>query len=372
MNEKNVKLNKAIRLLEQRGLDGSIVYSGGTCSILRPSYLHYFSEFKPMGPRNAAIISKAGECMLLVEPKWDAIRASRKSWISDVRGTSDFIDDLLMSMRKLGITESVGIVGAKEMTHDVYVGIENQAEIVLADDIVEEIAREKSEKELEVIRKTGRIADTGFTAFLEHARVGNREYELVAEMEYAMRRAGADDIFILLSSGEHNYEMHEPTDRRLKPDDVVIGEITPVCDGQFVQLCRTVAAGEPPPLLTEKYAILVRALEETLKHVKAGVQASVISKVMNRVISQAGYAEYCYPPHMRARGHGFGAGSIAPGGIIDDDTTAILERDQVVVIHPNQYLPEVGYLACGETYLITDTGVEKLSETETKLYVKEG
>jgi Xaa-Pro aminopeptidase len=75
---------------------------------------------------------------------------------------------------------------------------------------------------------------------------------------------------------------------------------------------------------------------------------------------------------MRARGHGFGAGSTAPGGIIDDDTTAILERDQVVVIHPNQYLPEVGYLACGETYLISDTGIEKLSETETKLYVKEG
>ena len=32
---------------------------------------------------------------------------------------------------------------------------------------------------------------------------------------------------------------------------------------------------------------------------------------MNRVISAAGYAEFCYPPYMRARGHGFGVGSIA-------------------------------------------------------------
>ncbi len=143
-------------------------------------------------------------------------------------------------------------------------------------------------------------------------------------------------------------------------------------EGQFIQLCRTVVLGEPTPLLRQEYEILVRALEETLLEVKAGVSAAVIAKAMNRVISEAGYAEYCYPPHMRARGHGFGAGSIAPGGAIDEDTKANLERDQVVVIHPNQYLPEVGYLACGETYLITDTGVEGLSETETKLYVKEG
>jgi len=90
------------------------------------------------------------------------------------------------------------------------------------------------------------------------------------------------------------------------------------------------------------------------------------------VISDAGYGEYCYPPHMRARGHGFGAGSIAPGGVIDDDTTALLEKNQVVVIHPNQYLPETGYLACGETYLITEDSYDKLSKTETKLYVNEG
>lgn len=372
VNKNNIKFNKALNLIRQKGLDGLIIYSGGTCSILRPSYLYYFSEFRPMGPRNAAIISKVGDVTLLVEPQWDAARAAKESWIGDVGGTSDFVKDLLDMLRRLGITGPVGVVGSKEMTQDVYTGIEKAAKIVLADDIVEEIAREKTEKDLEIVRKTSRIADMGFGAFLGHARPGIREYELVAEMEFAMRSAGADDIFILLSSGRHNHEMHEPTDRRLKPGDVVIGEITPVCEGQFFQLCRTVVLGRPTPLLIDKYDILVRALEETLKQVKAGAPASVISKVMNRVISDAGYAKYCYPPYMRARGHGFGAGSIAPGGVIDDDIQAELERHQVVVVHPNQYIPEVGYLACGGTYLVTDTGPEFVSETETKLYAKEG
>jgi len=30
--------------------------------------------------------------------------------------------------------------------------------------------------------------------------------------------AGADDIFILMSSGKHNHEMHEPTDRRFSKE----------------------------------------------------------------------------------------------------------------------------------------------------------
>jgi Xaa-Pro aminopeptidase len=96
-----------------------------------------------------------------------------------------------------------------------------------------------------------------------------------------------------------------------------------------------------------------------------------MSKAMNRVSSEAGYGKYCYPPYMRARGHGFGVGSIAPGGVIDDDTKTPFERLQVVVVHPNQYVPEAGYLACGETVLVSANGIERLAATETKLYVKE-
>jgi Xaa-Pro dipeptidase len=372
MSENHSKREKTLDLLKKKTVDGLIVFSGGTCSILRPSYLHYFAGFRPLGPRNAAVVSRTGEIKLLVDPPWDAPRAKEKSWIEDVKGTADFVNDLVSAMREFGISGSVGLIGSREMTRVVYEAVAGQARIVAADDIIEELAREKSPRELEVVKETARIADAGFQAFLDHARLGTREYELAAEMECTMRTAGADDIFILLSSGSHNFEMHEPRDRRLEEGDIVIGEITPVLEGQFFQLCRTVVVGEASPLLKSKYEILLCALDETLKHVKSGAPASVISKVMNGVIGNAGYKEYCYPPHMRARGHGFGAGSIAPGGAIDDDTTTLLEKDQVVVIHPNQYLPEVGYLACGETYLIVEGGFEKLAGTQTRLYVNEG
>ena len=371
MGNNHIKLSKAVKLLGEKGLNGLVIYSNGTCQITRPTYLHYFSEFKPMGPRNAAVLSRSGTIALLVEPQWDSIRAARKSWISDARGTSNFLKDLIGLLREFKIKGPVGLVGSREMTQDLYAGLQREVDLTLTDGLVEEIAREKTGKELEIVRKTAKIADIGFGAFLEHARVGIREYELAAQMEYAMRAAGADDIFDLVESGRHSHGMHSPTDRRLQEGDYVLAEITPICEGQVIQLCRTVVLGKPAATLVEKYNMLMHALEESLQQMKAGVPASVISTTMNRIISEAGYGKYCNPPYMRTRGHGFGAGSVAPGSEIDAESKVNLESHQVIVVHPNQYLPETGYLACGETVLVTPTGIERLAKTETKLYIKE-
>jgi Xaa-Pro dipeptidase len=372
MEPDHFKLKKTVEFLNQRELDGLIIFSNGTCSILRPSYLHYFSEFKPLGPRNAVILSKLGEVALLIEPSWDAIRASRISWIHDVRGSCNFLKDLTRIMGEFKIIGSIGLIGSQEMTRDLYARIKREAKIIIVDEIIEQMAKEKTERELEVVRKIAQIADIGSQAFVGHTRVGVREYELTGEMEFAMRSAGADDIFLLISSGEHNNEMHEPTDRRLREGDIVIGEITPGFEGQFIQICRTVVLGKANPVLIEKYEMLIHALEESFKEIRAGAPASMISIAMNRVISNAGYAKYCSPPYMRSRGHGFGTGSIAPGAEIDEKMKVNLEKNQVVAVHPNQYLPETGYLACGETVLVTETGLDRLAKTETKLYLKEG
>lgn len=371
MTVDHVKLNKVVTSLNQKGLNGLIVYSNGAANILRPNHLHYFSGCKPLGSRNAAAISKSGEVALLVTPKWDSLRSSSRSWIKDVRGTSTFVNDLVSVMREFRLTGSVGLAGSDEMTTDVYDGIKQVANIVLANDIIPEMAKDKTEAEIEPARKAGRIADAGYKAFIEYARPGITEYDLLAEMELAMRSAGADDNFNLMSSGNHNLAMHSPTDRRLAEGDIIIGEISPVVDGQVLQICRTIVLGKASPLLVEKYEMLVNALQEALKAVRSGNPASSMAIAMNKVISEAGYAKYCAPPYMRARGHGMGLGSIAPGGVIDDETNALFEKGQVVVVHPNQYLPETGYLACGETVLITDHGIERLVESMTRLYAKE-
>jgi Xaa-Pro aminopeptidase len=39
----------------------------------------------------------------------------------------------------------------------------------------------------------------------------------------------------------------------------------------------------------------------------------------------------------------------------------VLESGMIFVMHPNQYIPESGYLMCGEPVVVTDTGARALS-----------
>lgn len=371
MTPANRRLDEAVRLMRARGLDGLVVYSDGTCNILRASYLRYLSDVAPMGPHNAAVVSSGGRAALLVQPAWDVQRARRQSWIEDVRGADDFAGALSEALRRLDISGRVGLAGGAQMPHPEYAALARTAALEPADDVVETIAREKSPEELALVRRCAAAADAGFEAFRRAARVGVREYEIVAEVEYATRLAGADDNFILLATGPHNTAMRAPTDRRVAAGDVVIGEITPVCAGQFIQLCRTVSVGEPSAALVSGYDLLMRAYEAAVRQVRTGVPASIIASTIDGILSVAGFAEFCRPPYMRTRGHGFGVGSVAPGALIDSDTDQPLIDQQVIVVHPNQHLPATGYLACGETVIVTPGGAERLAKTETRLYVNE-
>jgi Xaa-Pro aminopeptidase len=324
-----------------------------------------------MGPHNAAVISSGGRVTLLLQPAWDVRRARRQSWIDDVRGADDFAGALSEALRHLNIAGRVGLAGGRQMSHPVHAVLSRTVALEPADDLIETLAREKSPEEMALVRRCAAAADAGFEAFRAASRVGVREFEIVAEVEYAMRLRGADDNFILMASGPHNTAMRAPTDRRVAPGDVVIGEITPVCSGQFIQLCRTVSVGEPSAALVDGYDLLMRSYDAAIRRVRADVPASIIASTIDGILAAAGFAEYCRPPYMRTRGHGFGVGSVAPGALIDADTDQPLRDQQVVVVHPNQYLPATGYLACGETILVTPNGAERLAKTETKLYVNE-
>jgi len=157
----NIKMGKVIRLMNQKGLNGLLIYSRGVSNMLTPSYLQYLAEFRPMGPRNAAVVTKSGEVVLMVDPPWDSFRASSKTWIKDVHGGSDFVKDLVGLLRQLKLSGPVGVVASREMTFDVYTAIKKVVDVQKVDDILEEIAREKTERELEVIRKVREMVGDG-------------------------------------------------------------------------------------------------------------------------------------------------------------------------------------------------------------------
>ena len=368
MDEQQVfqnRLTQVRQAMREQGLETLLVHDGGRHNFLRMNYVAYLTDFISVGPDTMLLIPLDDAPVLYLAPVWDIGRAREESQVKDVRPFQEF-------WPWLDNAGKVGLIGREAMhvgLYDEIVKTVGQTP-VNAKDIIENMARCKGPFELERMRRAAAIADAGVSALHQDARPGLKEYELAAIVEYEMRSRGAEDNFGMVVANNHNQALHPPTDRVVQPGDIIIGEITPCIGGLFVQICRTVVLGEPAPVVREKYAILHKAMGLGMAAAQTGAPASAVAKAINGTFIEYGYEQYCRPPFMRVRGHGLGCGSSAPGSLEDDNKTK-LAVGMTFIIHPNQYIPETGYLTLGDTVVMGKTRAESLMKSSWDLYIKD-
>jgi Xaa-Pro aminopeptidase len=108
-------------------------------------------------------------------------------------------------------------------------------------------------------------------------------------------------------------------------------------------------------------------MAKCLDKVRPGTKVGEIAQTMNQVFTANGYEKYCRPPYMRVRGHGLGFWSL-PFSEVVDDNDAVIEPRTSFVVHPNQYIPETGYLMLGDTVWVEENGYRRLTQTPMKLF----
>lgn len=366
------KVARLTEAMKKEGLAAVLLYSSGQLSMLEVNPVLWLSGVLPMGPDTAVLVTAQGDSTHVMSLAWDQERVGRNSRVRDVRLGEGFVDKIGEVLREKGVQGGLGIVGWAFMPTAVYKGIGSLPEVRVlpADKLFASLTASPGPDGLTSLRRAGEIADAGFSALLAHARVGMPEYELAAEVEYAMRCLGSEDNFGMVTASDHNQCTHPPSNRALQKGDVIIAEITPAVGGQFVQLCRTAVVGSVSPLLREKFDIMEEAMEKSLEKVRPGNKVGEISRVMNEVFAAHGYAEYCKPPYIRVRGHGLGFMSLPFAEMVDENEVSI-EEGMDFVVHPNQYIPETGYLMLGDTVWVTVSGYERLTRTPMELFTVE-
>jgi len=367
---KNDRLAAATRHLEREAFDGLIAASNGLNNFLDANAVYVLSGVRPIG-ESAVVLDRDGRSTLIVTPAWDEERAASVSATDQTIGSDDLAASLqkVADKHRLDLTRTLS-VGLTLLGQGLFDRIASSLGTLpkAADELTRDLACVRNADELAAAQRATAIAERGYERLLECARPGMREFELAAELYCFMKRLGAEDNFLLMSASQHNHAVRAAGERILDVGDIILSEITPCYRGQFVQICRTTVIGEPRPVVREKYAILQDAMREGLTAARAGTTVADVTLVINSVIQKAGYGEYCRPPYMRVRGHGLGITSDRPGDIVDTNRR-VLESGMVFVMHPNQYIPESGYLMCGETVVVSDEGARSLSARQAELDV---
>jgi Xaa-Pro aminopeptidase len=353
-------------MVEHR-LDLIVAVHDGAHFIETPNPVFVLTRFKSLGPA-AVILPRDGDATLIVTPAWDAERAAECCPALRVIAADDVVDALAAACGNGRRHDTrIGMAGLTFTRWEIAGRLAQMLpQARSADDIVFDAAAAKTADEIAHAREATRIAELGYARLIEIARPGMSEDELAVELKWYMKTLGAEDNFLLLCAGPHNRAVQPSNGRKLQGGDIILAEITPSYRGQLAQICRTVVIGTPSDELARKYGLVVHAMDEGIKAAVPGVAMASVCRAINAVLEAEGYGEYCYPPHIRRRGHGLGFGSVRPGDVALDNTT-MLEPDMVFMIHPNQYLPETGYLLCGEPVLLTARGAEPLTQQKAAL-----
>jgi Xaa-Pro dipeptidase len=354
--------------MEKAGLDALIVVCGNVYEFQRPNAVHVLSGFRAIGD-SFVVLRADGRSSLVVSPAWELERAEMRSRTTETTAADSVRASLAEVIETLAMPHSrLGFVGLDSWS---YADVRWLGEIIGGpvrnfDTEFRRVTRRKSAVEIANAERATYIAEQGYALLLRSAKPGMCEIDLAEDICTTMAAMGADDNFLMLSAGQHNRAVRPPGSRKLERNDLILCEMSPSFEGQFSQICRTAMVGTPSRLFLAKYDLLRESFRNGLRAAVPGARVADLVEAVNENLISAGYGEFCVPPHMRARGHGLGFGSLAPGDL-SAGSDAVIERDMVFVIHPNQYIPETGYMMCGDPIIVTETGGRNLAARPASL-----
>ena len=202
---KKDRITAAIEWLMIEKLDGLIAFNDGQNSFLDSNAVYVFSGVRPIG-RSAVIIGRDGSSTLIVEPAWDADRASGLSFTTQTRATDDLVKTLAVELAHHGLARgALAVVALAKQSRSLDRSVRGllEREPRAADTLASHLARIRNVDELAAVRKAVWIAERGYERLIASARPGIREFELAADIYGFMKELGAEDNFLLMSASQH-------------------------------------------------------------------------------------------------------------------------------------------------------------------------
>ncbi|MBQ2604277.1 MAG: aminopeptidase P family protein [Clostridia bacterium] len=242
---------------------------------------------------------------------------------------------------------------------------------MITNDILDSTLRDmriiKSAEELEKIEAAQKITEEAYLELLNIVKPGVSERKLAFELEFLMRRKGADGIsfdLITIAGKKTSMPHGVPDDYIIQSGDFVTFDIGALYDGYHSDMTRTIAVKEVSEYQKEIYNIVYTAQMQALSRVKAGVTASVIDKTARDIIENAGYGEY----FRHSTGHGVGL-NIHEEPFVSPKSNTILSENMVITVEPGIYLPDKFGVRIEDMVRVTKNGCYNFATLPKELIV---
>jgi Xaa-Pro aminopeptidase len=329
-------------------------------------YLRYGSDFGILEGHGLALVAATGAAELYLDSATEAERAEAETPHLQVHFAPDLARTFVDRLERLG-NKQFAAAPRRFLPR----WLTDPARGFALDDataLLDRLLMHKAAAEIAAVRRAAQIADEAYGEFLRAVSVGRRQYEIVADIEAQLRRRGCPDNFMIIGSGGKDvFGMTPPSPRRIAAGDLVTTELTPAVDGYFAQICRTLVVGKASEAQQRAFAVFVAALQAGIAAVRPGARAADVARAENDVFRKHGLGEYTTSQWTRVRGHGMGLFADSKPHILED-VDVVLEPGMTLIVHPNTYHPQAGYIVLGDAVLVTESGAEVLCGTPRELF----
>jgi Xaa-Pro aminopeptidase len=211
---------------------------------------------------------------------------------------------------------------------------------IAPDDLLVEMRKIKDPAEVRLIRRACRITDKAAAKLPYLCKPGVTEREVHRELNYIMKREGADSLGFetMVASGPHSaYPHHDLTDRKFKKGDPVTCDFGAIYNGYTADLTRTHFVGRPNKELRDIYNAVYESQKAGIKAVKSGVMLGTVDKACRDVIVEYGYGEY----YVHSTGHGIGL-EVHEMPMVIPGRKERIRKGMVFTVEPGVYIPKKG------------------------------
>jgi len=224
----------------------------------------------------------------------------------------------------------------------------------------------KDADEIEALRAAAHIVDEIAIVMRDRPFAGRTERDVHRELVERMLDGGHERAnFAIVASGPNAASPHhDPTDRRIKPGDVVLCDFGGTRNGYCSDITRMFHVGGPPAEVSDAYDALVVAQEAGVVAATVGTPCEAVDAAARSALVDAGLGD----AFVHRTGHGIGMEAHEDPYVVTGNATP-LAVGHAFSIEPGVYFPDRWGLRLEDIVVALPNGPERLNDAPRDLAI---
>ena len=368
--------DKVIKLLKEEKLDAILMF--------RQESMYWLTGYDTFGYVffQTLVLDKKGNIILLTRAP-DLRQAQNTSNINDVRiwvdrngsdPTEDLkiiLDELNLKGKNIGVEyEAYGLTGRNALRLNK--SLENYCSIEDTSELVTKLRVIKSNEEINYVKKAANLADKALNEVWKHAKAGVSESKILAEMNKVIFEGGGDypaNEFIIGSGKNALLCRYQAEKQILNSRDQLTIEWAGTYRHYHSAMFRTIPIGKADPKHFKMHEACIEALSKCEIKLKPGNKIGEVFDIHAKTFDDLGYKN----SRMNACGYSLGA-TFSPNWMdwpmLYTGNPYVIKPGNIFFMHMILMDSENNLaMNLGETYLVTESGNERLGNQKLDLVV---